>query len=81
VIVKVYVKSGTQKDNDKVKTTEGQLTGNYWNQPHTECSAIRDIIKTYGIPNVYPFQTFVDTEKASYMLRQYFHNNLYDRIR
>jgi len=32
-------------------------------------------------PNVMPFTTFFETEKAGYMLRQYFSNNLYDRIR
>lgn len=32
-------------------------------------------------PNVFPYQKFIETEKAGYLVRQYFLNNLYDRIR
>jgi phosphoinositide-3-kinase regulatory subunit 4 len=31
-------------------------------------------------PNVFPFQRFIETEKAGYLIRQYFLYNLYDRI-
>ena len=34
----------------------------------------------FGICNVYPFQTFVETDKAGYKIRQWIGNNLYDRI-
>lgn len=32
-------------------------------------------------PNIFPYQKFIETEKAGYLVRQYFLNNLYDRIR
>ncbi|KAA1474364.1 ARM repeat-containing protein [Dentipellis sp. KUC8613] len=32
------------------------------------------------IPNVYSYQTFVETEKAGYLIRQWVASNLYDRI-
>ncbi|KAI0037081.1 ARM repeat-containing protein [Vararia minispora EC-137] len=32
------------------------------------------------IPNVYSYQTFVETEKAGYLVRQWVASNLYDRI-
>ncbi len=31
-------------------------------------------------PNVFPFQRFIETEKAGYLIRQYLLHNLYDRI-
>ena len=33
------------------------------------------------IPNVYNSQTFVETEKAGYIIRQWVASSLYDRIR
>lgn len=33
-----------------------------------------------GISNVYTFQTFLETDKAGYKIRQYIGTNLYDRI-
>lgn len=33
------------------------------------------------IPNVYNYQTFVETDKAGYLIRQWVASNLYDRIR
>ena len=33
------------------------------------------------IANVYNYQTFVETEKAGYIIRQWLASNLYDRIR
>ncbi|ORY46243.1 ARM repeat-containing protein, partial [Neocallimastix californiae] len=32
------------------------------------------------IPNAFPFQQIIETEKVGYLVRQYFPNNLYDRI-
>ncbi|KAI0267262.1 hypothetical protein BC834DRAFT_870444 [Gloeopeniophorella convolvens] len=32
------------------------------------------------IPNVYSYQTFIDSEKAGYLIRQWTASNLYDRI-
>ena len=31
--------------------------------------------------NVYNYQSFVETDKAGYMIRQWIASNLYDRIR
>lgn len=33
------------------------------------------------IANVYNYQTFVETDKAGYIIRQWVASNLYDRIR
>jgi phosphoinositide-3-kinase regulatory subunit 4 len=33
------------------------------------------------IANIYSYQTFVETEKAGYIIRQWIASNLYDRIR
>jgi phosphoinositide-3-kinase regulatory subunit 4 len=33
------------------------------------------------IPNVYSYQTFIDSDKAGYLFRQWVASNLYDRIR
>lgn len=33
------------------------------------------------IPNVYGYQSFVETDKAGYIIRQWVASNLYDRIR
>ncbi|OZJ02366.1 hypothetical protein BZG36_04469, partial [Bifiguratus adelaidae] len=32
------------------------------------------------IPNAYTYQRFLETEKAAYLVRQYFYSSLYDRI-
>jgi len=31
-------------------------------------------------PNVFPYQKYMETDKAGYLIRQYFLHNLYDRI-
>lgn len=31
-------------------------------------------------PHVWPFQEFVETERACYLIRQYIFSNLYDRL-
>lgn len=33
------------------------------------------------MPNVFPYQAFVETDKAGYIIRQWIASNLYDRIR
>lgn len=33
------------------------------------------------VPNVYPYQAFLETEKAGYLIRQWVASSLYDRIR
>jgi phosphoinositide-3-kinase regulatory subunit 4 len=33
------------------------------------------------IPNTFPYQVVFETDRAIYLLRQYFWNNLYDRLR
>lgn len=34
-----------------------------------------------GMPNVFPWQRMLETEKAAYLVRQFFYGSLYDRIR
>ncbi|KAJ3279418.1 Serine/threonine-protein kinase, partial [Borealophlyctis nickersoniae] len=43
-----------------------------------ELQAERDILM--DIPNAFPYQRISETERAGYMIRQYFFSNLYDRI-
>lgn len=43
--------------------------------------AIRDQYLKVENANIYPFVSFIETEKAGYMIRQYFANNLSDRLR
>ena len=33
------------------------------------------------VPNAFPYQRIIETEKAGYLIRQYFFSSLYDRIR
>ncbi|RKO92149.1 hypothetical protein BDK51DRAFT_20317 [Blyttiomyces helicus] len=40
--------------------------------------AERDIL--LEIPNAFPYQRIIETDRAGYMVRQYFYSNLYDRI-
>lgn len=42
---------------------------------------IRENFSLIENPNVLNFQKWVETDKAGYLIRQYFINNLYDRIR
>ena len=45
------------------------------NCPPAEREALLDI------PNVYSYQTIIDSDKAGYLIRQWVASNLYDRIR
>jgi phosphoinositide-3-kinase regulatory subunit 4 len=37
-------------------------------------------VKLHGVGNALPFQKFWETDKAAYLVRQFIHFNLYDRI-
>ncbi|KAL8152973.1 hypothetical protein V2J09_010733 [Rumex salicifolius] len=65
VIVKVYFKRGDEID---LRFYERRL------------SRIRDIFRSLDHPHVWPFQFWLETDKAAYLLRQYFFNNLHDRL-
>ncbi|CAN6239168.1 unnamed protein product [Urochloa humidicola] len=41
---------------------------------------IRNAFKGIEGPHVWPFQVWLQTDKAAYLLRQYFFNNLHDRL-
>ncbi|KAF8400928.1 hypothetical protein HHK36_014231 [Tetracentron sinense] len=41
---------------------------------------IREIFVSLQHPHVWPFQYWLETDKAAYLLRQYFFNNLHDRL-
>lgn len=43
-------------------------------------SEIRQKLADVPLSHVWPFQRWVDTDKAAYLVRQYFYSNLYDRI-
>lgn len=42
-------------------------------------SAERELL--VDLPNVYNYQSFLETDRAGYVIRQWLANNLYDRIR
>ncbi|KAD4180234.1 hypothetical protein E3N88_28825 [Mikania micrantha] len=65
VLVKVYFKRG---DSIDLREYERRL------------SQIREIFSRMENPHVWPFQFWLETDKAAYLLRQYFFNNLHDRL-
>ncbi|GMH03346.1 hypothetical protein Nepgr_005185 [Nepenthes gracilis] len=65
VLVKVYFKRGDQID---LREYERRLY------------KIRETFHALNHPHVWPFQFWLETDKAAYLLRQYFFNNLRDRL-
>ncbi|KAK1270728.1 Shaggy-related protein kinase kappa [Acorus gramineus] len=65
VLVKVYFKRGDPLD---LKDYERRL------------AQIRDTFQDVESPHVRPFQLWLETDKAAYVLRQYFFSNLHDRL-
>ncbi|EPS67456.1 hypothetical protein M569_07318 [Genlisea aurea] len=65
VLVKVYFKRG---DSIDLREYERRL------------ARIRDIFSKLEISHVWPFQFWLETDKAAYLVRQYFFNNLHDRL-
>ncbi|XP_057538324.1 serine/threonine-protein kinase VPS15 isoform X1 [Amaranthus tricolor] len=65
VLVKVYFKRGDQID---LREYEKRLFH------------IRDTFRSIEHPHVWPFQFWLETDKAAYLLRQFFFNNLHDRL-
>ncbi|KAA8523187.1 hypothetical protein F0562_009610 [Nyssa sinensis] len=65
VLVKVYFKRG---DSINLREYERRL------------SKIREIFRGLEHSHVWPFQFWLETDKAAYLLRQYFFNNLHDRL-
>jgi phosphoinositide-3-kinase regulatory subunit 4 len=45
------------------------------------CQLLAEREALLDIPNVYSYQTFIDSDKAGYLIRQWVASNLYDRIR
>ncbi|KAL2928991.1 Serine/threonine-protein kinase VPS15 [Bienertia sinuspersici] len=65
VLVKVYFKRGDQID---LREYEKRLFH------------IRETFRIIENPHVWPFQFWQETDKAAYLLRQFFFNNLHDRL-
>ncbi|WOL13904.1 phosphoinositide 3-kinase regulatory subunit 4 isoform X1 [Canna indica] len=65
VLVKVYFKRGDPLD---LRDYEKKL------------AQIREIFQSMQHPHVWPFQFWLETDKAAYLLRQYFFSNLHDRL-
>ncbi|ESW24959.1 hypothetical protein PHAVU_004G175100 [Phaseolus vulgaris] len=65
VLVKVYFKRGDFLD---LSDYERRL------------SQIKQIFSSIDHPHVWPFQFWQETDKAAYLLRQYFFHNLHDRL-
>ncbi|XP_017983460.1 PREDICTED: probable serine/threonine-protein kinase vps15 [Theobroma cacao] len=65
VLVKVYFKRG---DSIDLREYERRL------------AHIKETFRLLDHPHVWPFQFWQETDKAAYLLRQYFFNNLHDRL-
>ncbi|GMI92723.1 vacuolar protein sorting 15, Arabidopsis thaliana vacuolar protein sorting 15 [Hibiscus trionum] len=65
VLVKVYFKRG---DSIDLREYERRLVH------------IKEIFQSLDHPHVWPLQFWQETDKAAYLLRQYFFNNLHDRL-
>ncbi|KAL3532546.1 hypothetical protein ACH5RR_006067 [Cinchona calisaya] len=65
VMVKVYFKRG---DSIDLRDYERRL------------SQIHHVFTGLDHPHVWPFQFWLETDKAAYLLRQFFFNNLHDRL-
>lgn len=65
VLVKVYFKRGDYID---LREYERRL------------AYIKETFRSLDNPHVWPFQFWQETDKAAYLLRQYFFNNLHDRL-
>jgi phosphoinositide-3-kinase regulatory subunit 4 len=65
VLVKVYIKPSSGGTLEKYAE---------------KLKEIRNAVSIFHHPNILPFQIFMETEKAGFMIRQYFYNNLHDRI-
>ncbi|KAJ0031465.1 hypothetical protein Pint_13294 [Pistacia integerrima] len=65
VLVKVYFKRGDYID---LREYERRL------------AHIKETFRVIDHPHVWPFQFWQETDKAAYLLRQYFFNNLHDRL-
>ncbi|XP_057759581.1 serine/threonine-protein kinase VPS15-like [Arachis stenosperma] len=66
VLVKVYFKRGDSVID--LREYERRL------------SHIKDVFQSIEHPHVWPFQFWQETDKAAYLLRQYFFHNLHDRL-
>ncbi|KYQ92802.1 putative protein serine/threonine kinase [Tieghemostelium lacteum] len=69
VVVKIYKKRTNRDSLEKYKRTLKENRDSF-NVTHT----------TYNYYNIMPYQNFLETDRSGYLIRQYFHNNLYDRI-
>ncbi|CAL9227315.1 unnamed protein product [Arabidopsis halleri] len=65
VVVKVYFKRG---DSIDLREHERRLV------------KIKDVFLSLEHPHVWPFQFWQETDKAAYLVRQYFYSNLHDRL-
>ncbi|KAF8097740.1 hypothetical protein N665_0281s0005 [Sinapis alba] len=65
VLVKVYFKRG---DSIDLREYERRLV------------KIKDVFLSLEHPHVWPFQFWQETDKAAYLVRQYFFSNLHDRL-
>jgi phosphoinositide-3-kinase regulatory subunit 4 len=65
VVVKVYFKRG---DSIDLREYERRLV------------KIKDVFLSLEHPHVWPFQFWQETDKAAYLVRQYFYSNLHDRL-
>eukprot|EP01132_Coremiostelium_polycephalum_P010002 gene10002-12267_t len=65
VVVKIYKKRNTKESLEKYRVMLREIKENFVITPSL---------------NIMPYQNFLETERSGYLIRQYFHNNLYDRL-
>ncbi|CAN6451728.1 unnamed protein product [Victoria cruziana] len=53
----------------------------FFHEYERRLSEIRGILRSIEHSHVWPFQYWLGTDKAAYLLRQYFFSSLHDRLR
>ncbi|GME79610.1 unnamed protein product [Ambrosiozyma monospora] len=74
VVVKVLIKPGSSSSNNNGNDDDG-FKLEYW---VTKLDKLRQ--ELIGIPNVLPFESIIDSQRAGYLIRPYVRYNLYDRV-
>ena len=82
VVVKIYIKPdlglSLSRYQRKLKGMSRECSST---NVEPTCQLLAEREALLDIPNVYSYQTFIDSDKAGYLIRQWVASNLYDRIR
>jgi phosphoinositide-3-kinase regulatory subunit 4 len=81
VVVKIYIKPDL---GASLQTYQRRLKGGWHVVWYAGVWLMVELVEREAlldIPNIYSYQTFIDSDKAGYLIRQWVASNLYDRIR